>query len=105
MSLKTTALIITVTVCNCCVLGVIERWELIQAQSLSEKHRLKQNLQQWQQLISDLQNMSTWLIQSEVELGQLRKLARSTDIHCIHQRIKKLKVGVLHTHICVHDVL
>uniref|UniRef100_A0A3P8WQJ0 KASH domain-containing protein n=1 Tax=Cynoglossus semilaevis TaxID=244447 RepID=A0A3P8WQJ0_CYNSE len=71
--------------------GVIERWELIQAQTLSEKHRLKQNLQQWQQLISDLQNMSTWLIQSEVELGQLRKLARSTDIHCIHQRIKKLK--------------
>ncbi|XP_039981881.1 nesprin-1-like isoform X4 [Xiphias gladius] len=71
--------------------GVIERWELIQAQSLSEKHRHKQNLQQWQQLISDLQTMRAWLGQSEAELGQLRGLDLSTDIHTIQQRIKKLK--------------
>ncbi|XP_074471039.1 nesprin-1-like isoform X4 [Sebastes fasciatus] len=71
--------------------GVIERWELIQAQSLSEKHRHKQNLQQWQQLISDLQTMRAWLGQSEAELNQLRGLDLSTDIHTIQQRIKKLK--------------
>ncbi|TNN68504.1 Nesprin-1 [Liparis tanakae] len=71
--------------------GVIERWELIQAQTLSEKHKHKQNLQQWQQLISDLQTMRGWLGQSEAELGQLRGLDLSTDIHTIQQRIKKLK--------------
>ncbi|XP_029965559.1 nesprin-1 isoform X1 [Salarias fasciatus] len=71
--------------------GVIERWELIQAQSLSEKHRHKQDLQQWQQLISDLQTMRAWLGQSEAELSQLRGLQLSTDIHTIQQRIKRLK--------------
>uniref|UniRef100_A0A3B3YSL6 KASH domain-containing protein n=1 Tax=Poecilia mexicana TaxID=48701 RepID=A0A3B3YSL6_9TELE len=71
--------------------GVIERWELIQAQSLSEKHKQKQNLQQWQQLISDLQTMRAWLGQSEAELSRLRGLDVSTNIHTIQQRIKKLK--------------
>ncbi|CAJ1078482.1 nesprin-1 [Xyrichtys novacula] len=71
--------------------GVIERWELIQAQSLSERHRHKQNLQQWQQLMSDLQTMRAWLDQSEAELSQLRGLKLSTNIHTIQQRIKKLK--------------
>ncbi|CAB1340090.1 unnamed protein product, partial [Coregonus sp. 'balchen'] len=47
--------------------GVIERWELIQAQSLSDKHRQKQNLQQWHQLISDLQTMRA-VITSLLEL-------------------------------------
>lgn len=76
-------------------LGVIERWELVQAQSLSEKHRHKQNLQQWQQLISDLQTTRAWLGQSEAELSRLRGLDASTNIHSIQQRIKKLKVGLV----------
>ncbi|CAI5683845.1 unnamed protein product [Oreochromis niloticus] len=71
--------------------GVIERWELIEAQSLSEKHKHKQNLQQWQQLISDLQTLRAWLGHSEAELCHLRGLDLSTDIHTIQQRIKKLK--------------
>lgn len=71
--------------------GVIERWELIQAQSMSDKHRHKHNVQQWQQLISDLQTMRAWLGQTEAELGQLRGLELSTDIHTIQQRIKRLK--------------
>lgn len=74
---------------------MIERWELIQAQSLSEKHRHKRDLQQWQQLSSDLQNMRAWLGRSEAELGQLRGLVHSADIHTIQQRIKKLKVAIL----------
>lgn len=79
---------------------MIERWELIQAQSLSEKHRQKQNLQQWQQLISDLQTMRAWLGQSEAELSRLRGLKLSTDIHTIQQRIKKLKV-CFSSYLCV----
>lgn len=79
---------------------MIERWELIQAQALSEKHRHKQNLQQWQQLISDLQTMRAWLGHSEAELGQLRGLDLSTDIHIIQQRIKKLKVCLLRVYVC-----
>ncbi|XP_061756512.1 nesprin-1-like isoform X2 [Nerophis ophidion] len=71
--------------------GVIKRWELIHAQSLSEKHKHKQNLQHWQQLISDLQTLRAWLGQCEAELGQMRGLERSTDIHSIQQRIKKLR--------------
>uniref|UniRef100_A0A8C6UAV7 KASH domain-containing protein n=1 Tax=Neogobius melanostomus TaxID=47308 RepID=A0A8C6UAV7_9GOBI len=57
----------------------------------NEKHRYKQNLQQWQQLISDLQTMRAWLGQCEAELSQLRGLRQSTDIHTIQQRIKRLK--------------
>lgn len=75
--------------------GVIERWELLQANSLSEKNKQKQYLQQWLQLIADLQTMRAWLGQSEAELSQLRGLNVSTDIHKIQQRIKKLKVCVL----------
>ncbi|XP_028970453.2 nesprin-1 isoform X2 [Esox lucius] len=71
--------------------GVIERWELIQAQLLSEKHREKQNLQQWRQLISDLQTMRAWLGQAEAELGHLRELDLRADIQTIEQRIRKLK--------------
>lgn len=71
---------------------MIERWELIQAQSMSDKHRHKHNLQQWQQLISDLQTTRAWLGQTEAELVQLRGLELSTDIHIILQRIRRLKV-------------
>ncbi|XP_061667964.1 nesprin-1 isoform X8 [Syngnathoides biaculeatus] len=71
--------------------GVIERWELLEAQSLSDKHKHKQNLQQWQQLISDLQTMRAWLGRCEAELGQMRGMDLGTDIQTIQQNIKKLK--------------
>ncbi|RXM34120.1 Nesprin-1 [Acipenser ruthenus] len=71
--------------------GVIERWELIQAQALSKELRMKQNLQQWQQFNSDLDNIWVWLGETEEELEQLRRLDLSTDIHTIELRIKKLK--------------
>ncbi|XP_068610253.1 nesprin-1 [Brachionichthys hirsutus] len=67
--------------------GKGQRWELIQAQSLSEKHRQKQ----WQQLISDLQTMRAWLGQSEAEVKQLQAFSLGTDIDVIQQRIKKVK--------------
>ncbi|XP_039603730.1 nesprin-1-like isoform X8 [Polypterus senegalus] len=71
--------------------GVIERWELIQAQALNKELRMKQNLQHWQQFNSDLNNIWDWLGQTEEELEQLRGLKLSTDIGTIEQHIKKLK--------------
>lgn len=73
--------------------GVIERWELLQAQDLSKEIRTKQNQQQWQQLNSDLNNIWTWLGQTEEALEQQRRLELCTDIQAIEQRIKKLKVA------------
>uniref|UniRef100_A0A3B4U0W4 KASH domain-containing protein n=1 Tax=Seriola dumerili TaxID=41447 RepID=A0A3B4U0W4_SERDU len=71
--------------------GVIERWELLQAQDLSKEMRTKQSQQQWQQLNSDLNNVWTWLGETEDELEQQRRLDLSTDIQTIELRIKKLK--------------
>uniref|UniRef100_A0A4W3HCF8 Nesprin-1 n=1 Tax=Callorhinchus milii TaxID=7868 RepID=A0A4W3HCF8_CALMI len=71
--------------------GVVERWELIQAQALNKELRMKQNLQQWQQFNSDLSNIWNWLGETEEELEQLRRLDISTDIQTIEHRIKKLK--------------
>lgn len=82
----------SLTFCN---LGVIERWELLQAQDLSKEIRTKQNQQQWQQLNSDLNKVWTWLGETEEELEQQRRLDLSTDIQTIEQRIKKLKVFIL----------
>ncbi|XP_045574102.1 nesprin-1 isoform X3 [Salmo salar] len=71
--------------------GVIERWELLQAQALSKEMRLKQNLQQWQQFNSDLNAVWVWLDQAAAELEQQQSLDLSTDIQTIEMRIKKLK--------------
>ncbi|XP_041710587.2 nesprin-1 isoform X1 [Coregonus clupeaformis] len=71
--------------------GVIERWELLQAQALSKEMRLKQNLQQWQQFNSDLNAVWAWLEQAGEELEQQRRLDLSTDIQTIELHIKKLK--------------
>ncbi|XP_073413788.1 nesprin-1 isoform X2 [Dendrobates tinctorius] len=71
--------------------GVIERWELINAQAHNKELRMKQKLQQWQQFMSDLDNIWDWLGETEEELSQLRHLDTSTDIQTIEQRIKKLK--------------
>ncbi|KAF6364671.1 hypothetical protein mRhiFer1_009806 [Rhinolophus ferrumequinum] len=71
--------------------GVIDRWELIQAQALSKELRMKQNLQKWQQFNSDLNNICTWLGETEEELEQLQRLELSTNIQPIELQIKKLK--------------
>ncbi|XP_037393333.1 nesprin-1 isoform X3 [Pygocentrus nattereri] len=71
--------------------GVIERWELIQAQSHSSEHNPRENLLLIQQLTSDLEAMEMWLSQAEAELAELRGKNLSTDILTIEQRIRKLK--------------
>ncbi|XP_049759928.1 nesprin-1 isoform X14 [Elephas maximus indicus] len=71
--------------------GVIDRWELIQAQALSKELRMKQNLQKWQQFNSDLNNTWAWLGETEEELERLQRLELSTDIQTIELQIKRLK--------------
>lgn len=75
--------------------GVIDRWELIQAQALSKELRMKQNLQQWQQFNSDLNSVWAWLGETEEDLEKLHRLDLSTDIQTIELRIKKLKVSFI----------
>ncbi|XP_033028646.1 nesprin-2 [Lacerta agilis] len=71
--------------------GGLERWELIQAQDLSNKLRMKQNRQQREQLNSDLTNINAWLDKTEKELEMLQEAEPPTSITAIHQRVKKQK--------------
>ncbi|XP_040189336.1 nesprin-2 isoform X2 [Rana temporaria] len=71
--------------------GVIERWEIIQAQSLSNELSAKQNLQQWQQFNSDLDNISLWLEKTEAELDNAEKLKPSTSIQELEHKVKQFK--------------
>ncbi|XP_075359887.1 nesprin-2 isoform X2 [Mycteria americana] len=71
--------------------GIIDRWELIQAQDLRNKLSMKQKLQQWQQLNSDLSDVSAWLDKTEEELGDLQKVKPPASMQALEQRVKKLK--------------
>ncbi|NXC37840.1 SYNE2 protein, partial [Penelope pileata] len=71
--------------------GIIDRWELIQAQDLRNKLWMKQNLQQWQQLNSDLSDVSAWLDKTEGELEELQKAKPPTSMQAMEQRVRKLK--------------
>lgn len=73
--------------------GIIDRWELIQAQDLRNKLRMKQKLQQWQQLDSDLSDISAWLDKTEQELEELQKVKLPTGMQALEQKVKKLKVS------------
>ena len=75
--------------------GVIDRWELLQAQALSKELRMKQNPQRRQQFDSDLNSLLAWLRETEEELEQLQRLQLSTDIQSIALQIQKLKVAAL----------
>uniref|UniRef100_A0A803XRM3 Spectrin repeat containing nuclear envelope protein 2 n=1 Tax=Meleagris gallopavo TaxID=9103 RepID=A0A803XRM3_MELGA len=71
--------------------GIIDRWELIQAQDLRNKLRIKQHLQQWQQVNSDLSDVSAWLDKTEEELEELQKAKPPASMQAMEQRVKKLK--------------
>ncbi|XP_009693818.1 PREDICTED: nesprin-2-like, partial [Cariama cristata] len=71
--------------------GIIGRWELIQAQDLRNKLRMKQKLHQWQQLNSDLSDVSAWLDKTEEELEELQKVKPPSSMRVLEQRVKKLK--------------
>ncbi|KAM6273721.1 nesprin-2-like [Porphyrio hochstetteri] len=71
--------------------GIVDGWELIQAQDLRNKFRMKQQLQQWQQLNSDLSEVSAWLGKTEQELKELQKVKPPTSMKALGQKVKKLK--------------
>lgn len=67
--------------------GVIERWEIIQAQTLSNE----QSRKRWQRLGADLDDITLWLDTTEVELEQAKRLKPSTTIQELEQKVKTLK--------------
>lgn len=70
--------------------GDFDRWELIQAQELHKKLRIKQNLQQLNSSISDI---TTWLEKTEAELETLKLAEPPSDMQEIELRVKRLKVS------------
>uniref|UniRef100_A0A4W5QYH4 Spectrin repeat containing, nuclear envelope 2b n=1 Tax=Hucho hucho TaxID=62062 RepID=A0A4W5QYH4_9TELE len=80
-----------ITIVTCCRAGVIERWELLQAQALSDELCIKQDLQQWQKLNSDLNEITSWLGHVLPELERLQRLAPATSIRDMEGNIRRLK--------------
>lgn len=70
--------------------GAFDRWELIQAQELHGKLRIKGNVQQ---LNSDIGNITAWLEKTEAELEALRLAEPPSDIQEIALRVKRLQVS------------
>ncbi|XP_007638273.2 nesprin-2 isoform X3 [Cricetulus griseus] len=68
--------------------GAFDRWELIQAQELHGKLRIKGNVQQ---LNSDIGNITAWLEKTEAELEALRLAEPPSDIQEIALRVKRLQ--------------
>uniref|UniRef100_A0A8C5MPQ5 KASH domain-containing protein n=1 Tax=Leptobrachium leishanense TaxID=445787 RepID=A0A8C5MPQ5_9ANUR len=71
--------------------GVIERWEIFQARSLSSELRAKQNQQRWQQLTSDLRNITLWLDTTESDLHGVRELTPASTLQELEQKARRLK--------------
>ncbi|XP_004370998.1 nesprin-2 [Trichechus manatus latirostris] len=68
--------------------GAFDRWELIQAQELCNKLRIKQNLQQ---LNSDISGITTWLRNTETELETLKMATPPSNIQEMELKVKRLK--------------
>uniref|UniRef100_A0A3Q3KST4 Spectrin repeat containing, nuclear envelope 2b n=1 Tax=Mastacembelus armatus TaxID=205130 RepID=A0A3Q3KST4_9TELE len=72
--------------------GVIERWELQEAQKFQSEMDIRQDLEQWQKLNSDLRDVTSWLGRVLPELGRLQQIAPSTSVRDIEVNVRKLKV-------------
>ncbi|XP_006891859.1 PREDICTED: nesprin-2 [Elephantulus edwardii] len=72
--------------------GAFDRWELIQSQELHSKLRLKQNLQQ---LNSSINDITTWLRNTDAELETLKMAAPPSSIPEMELKVKRLK-EILH---------
>ncbi|XP_047397719.1 nesprin-2 isoform X2 [Sciurus carolinensis] len=68
--------------------GAFDRWELIQAQELHSKFRMKQNLQQ---LNSNISNITAWLGKTEAELETLKMAKPPSNIPEMELRVKRLQ--------------
>ncbi|XP_045916269.1 nesprin-2 isoform X3 [Micropterus dolomieu] len=68
--------------------GVIERWELLQARSRSYQH---DGLQEPQELISDLDDITSWLEDVIPELERLQQVDPAASVEDMATRAKELK--------------
>ncbi|XP_016100038.1 nesprin-2-like [Sinocyclocheilus grahami] len=68
--------------------GVIERWELLQAQAVSKEQCSTRDPQQ---LTSDLHDISSWLDHVTPELDRLQKPETSVSVEILEERVKQLK--------------
>uniref|UniRef100_A0A3Q3J0N4 KASH domain-containing protein n=1 Tax=Monopterus albus TaxID=43700 RepID=A0A3Q3J0N4_MONAL len=64
---------------SCIFSGVIERWELLQAQKFKNEADIRDDLEQWQKLNTDLCDVTSWLGSVLPELERLQRLAPSTS--------------------------
>lgn len=75
------------------VTGVIERWELLQVQKpVCREMDVRLDLQQWQELNSDLGDVTSWLGSVLPELERLQSIALSASVQEFEVNIRKLKV-------------
>lgn len=70
--------------------GAFDRWELIQAQELHGKLRIKENVQR---LNSDIGTIAAWLEKTEAELEALRLTEPPSDVQEMALTVKKLQVS------------
>ncbi|KAM5175710.1 nesprin-2 isoform 1-T2 [Callospermophilus lateralis] len=68
--------------------GAFDRWELIQAQELHSKLRMKQNMQQ---LNSNISAITAWLGKTEAELETLKMAEPPSNIQEMEPRVKRLQ--------------
>lgn len=70
--------------------GAFDQWELIQAQELHGKLRLKQTMQQ---LNSDIGSIAAWLKKTGAELEALKSAEPPSNIQEMALRVKRLQVS------------
>ncbi|XP_059369612.1 nesprin-2-like [Carassius carassius] len=68
--------------------GVIERWELLQAQAVSKEQCSSRDPQQ---LTSDLHDITSWLDRVTPELDKLQKPETAVSVEILEERVKQLK--------------
>ncbi|XP_043093802.1 nesprin-2 isoform X3 [Puntigrus tetrazona] len=68
--------------------GVIERWELLQAQAVSKEQCSSRDPQQ---LTSDLHDITSWLDRVTPELDSLQKPETAVSVEILEERVKQLK--------------
>ncbi|XP_056337531.1 nesprin-2 isoform X2 [Danio aesculapii] len=68
--------------------GVIERWELLQAQAVSKEQCRTRDPQQ---LTSDLHDITSWLDRITLELDTLQRPETSASVEVLEERVKQLK--------------
>lgn len=75
-----------------CLTGVIERWELLQAQAQAVSKE-QCSTRDPQQLTSDLHDITSWLERVSPELERLQKPEVSATVEMLEARVKELKVS------------